>query len=84
MVECTPVKPVTTIYTLLPSSPLAYPTDSTTLLVTSYLLIKTLVSRQQSTQCYVLEVDSCSKMNMPLSLVNNYKRAKKIMITLDQ
>ena len=35
--------------TLLPSSPLAYPTDSTILLLTSYLPIKTLVSRQQST-----------------------------------
>ena len=41
--------------TLLPSSrssPLAYPTDSTILLVTSYLPIKTMVSRQQSTMCY--------------------------------
>ena len=36
--------------TLLPSSPLAYPTDSTILLLTSYLPINTMVSRQQSTR----------------------------------
>ena len=36
--------------TLLPSSPLAYPIDSTILLVTSFLAIITLVSRQQSNE----------------------------------
>ena len=35
--------------TLLPSSPLAYPTDSTILLLTSYLPIKTLVSSYSKT-----------------------------------
>ena len=39
--------------TLLPSSPLAYPTDSTVILVTSYLPIKTLSSGQQSTNIIV-------------------------------
>ena len=46
--------------TLLPSSPLAYPTDSTILLLTSYLPIKTLVSRQQSTNDDVLSTATLS------------------------
>ena len=39
-------------------SPLAYPTDSTTLLLTSYLPLKTLVSRQQSTKRSIEMVSS--------------------------
>ena len=50
--ECTPIKSVTSILYSVASSPLAYPTDSTILLVTSYLPIKTLVSRQQSTSSF--------------------------------
>ena len=51
--------------TLLPSSPLAYPTDSAILLLTSYLPIKTLVSRQQSTRMYKMgyEAMGCFSTN---------------------
>ena len=46
MIECTPIKPVTTNLVLYcRPSPLAYPTDTTILLVTSYLPMKTLVAR---------------------------------------